>query len=399
MRVSNETLRTSFLTALQQAQRRVLETQEQLGTGKRVNRPSDDPVAAARIAHLESTIARFDQYAANGDVARQQLGVEEEALGSTIDHLQHVRELVLQANSATASSSDRKIIAAELREYRDALMAIGNTTDVDGRHLFGGFSERTMPFTVDASGAVVYNGDQGQRTVQLSDTRFVVAGDSGSEVFERIQTGNGTFALATGAGNTGTGMLGAGTVVDPAAYVADDYTITFLTPTTYEVRDGANALVSAGTYAGPKQAIAFRGINVELEGAPEAGDSFAAVPTSQRDVFAIIDDAIRVLETPAAEPAQRARLHGELTQRLVDIDNALAHVIDTRAEIGARVRAVDQEETLGQEFNLHLTDALSDVRDLDYAEALSRLSQQLFGLEAAQQSYARTQGLSLFKFL
>src|SRR5690606_33091392 len=113
----------------------------------------------------------------------------------TIDHLQHVRSLVVQANNATASASDRKIIAAELRQYRDALMALGNTTDVDGRHVFGGFSERTTPFTIDASGAVVYDGDQGQRTVQLSDTRFVVTGDSGSEIFQRIRTGNGTFAL------------------------------------------------------------------------------------------------------------------------------------------------------------------------------------------------------------
>lgn len=399
MRITNETLRASFLAALQQAQRRIGQTQEQVGTSQRVNRPSDDPVAAARIAHLESTIARFDQYAANGDVARMQLGIEEEALGSTIDHLQHVRSLVVQANNATASASDRKIIAAELRQYRDALMAIGNTTDVDGRHVFGGFSERTTPFTIDASGAVVYNGDQGQRTVQLSDTRFVVTGDSGSEIFQRIRTGNGTFALATGVGNTGSGILGAGAVVDPSAYVADDYTITFLTPTTYEVRDAADDLVSAGTYATPKQAIEFRGITIELEGAPAADDTFSVVPSSQRDVFAMIDDTIRLLEMPTTEPAARARLHGELAQRLADIDNAVAHVIDARAEIGARVRAVEQEESLGQDFNLHLTEALSDIRDLDYAEALSRLSQQLFGLEAAQQSYARTQGLSLFKFL
>jgi flagellar hook-associated protein 3 FlgL len=399
MRISNETLRSTFLMALQQAQKRVLDTQEQVGTGRRINRPSDDPVAAARMAHLEASLSRLDQFASNGAVARTQLGLEEEALGGTIDHLQRIRELVLQGNSATASQSDRRIIAAEIREYRDALVAIGNTTDVDGRHLFGGFAERTTPFTIDATGSVTYNGDQGQRQVQISETRFVITGDSGAEIFQRIRTGNGTFALATGVANTGTGVLGAGTVIDPAAYVADDYTINFLTPTTYEVRDGANTVVTTGAYAPPEQSLAFRGMNIELDGAPAAGDTFSVVPSAQRDVFAIVNDVIAALEVPMISNASRASVNSALGQRLVDLDNALAHVIDARAEIGARVRAVDQEETLGLEFNGYLSEALSQVRDLDYAEALSLLSQQMFGLEAAQQSYARTQGLSLFKFL
>jgi flagellar hook-associated protein 3 FlgL len=399
MRVSNETLRSTFLMALQQAQRRVLDTQEQVGSGRRINKPSDDPVAAARVAHLEASLSRLDQFASNGAVARTQLGLEEEALGGTIDHLQRIRELVLQGNSATASQSDRRIIAAEIREYRDALVAIGNTTDVDGRHLFGGFAERTTPFTIDPTGVVTYNGDQGQRQVQISETRFVVTGDSGAEIFQRIRTGNGTFALATGGANTGTGVLGAGTVTDPAAYIADDYTISFLTPTTYEVRDGANTLVTSGTYSPPEQSIAFRGMNIELDGAPEAGDTFSATPSSQRDVFAIINDVIAALEVPTNNSASRAGMNSALGQRLVDLDNAVSHVIDARAEIGARVRAVDQEETLGLEFNGYLSEALSQVRDLDYAEALNLLSQQMFGLEVAQQSYARTQGLSLFKFL
>jgi flagellar hook-associated protein 3 FlgL len=86
-------------------------------------------------------------------------------------------------------------------------------------------------------------------------------------------------------------------------------------------------------------------------------------------------------------------------QRLGDLDNALAHVIDVRGEIGARVRALDQQEDLNADFAVHLNTTLSAVRDLDYAEALSELSQQLFGLDAAQQAFARAQNLSLFKYL
>jgi flagellar hook-associated protein 3 FlgL len=105
------------------------------------------------------------------------------------------------------------------------------------------------------------------------------------------------------------------------------------------------------------------------------------------------------IETPAGTPAARAQMHSNIGQRLADLDNALAHLIDVRGEIGARVRALDQQESLNADFAVHLSSTLSSVRDLDYAEALSRLSQELFGLEAAQQAFARAQNLSLFKYL
>ena len=149
MRVSNDTLRSAFLAALESAQRRVIDTQEKVSSGKRVNKPSDDPVAAARIAHLDASLSRLDQYKSNSDFARNQLGLEESALSSVIDNLQRVRELALQGNNSTANDSDRKDIAAEIRQARDALLALANTTDVDGRHLFGGYVEGAVPFTHD----------------------------------------------------------------------------------------------------------------------------------------------------------------------------------------------------------------------------------------------------------
>ena len=167
-----------------------------MSSGKRVNKPSDDPVAAARIAHLDASLSRLDQYKSNSDFARNQLGLEESSLNDVISNLQRVRELALQANNSTTSDSDRKDIAAEVRQARDALLALANTTDVDGRHLFGGYVEAAAPFTTTASGVVVYNGDQGQRTLQISDSRFVAINDSGSDVFQKIPQGNGTFALA-----------------------------------------------------------------------------------------------------------------------------------------------------------------------------------------------------------
>src|SRR5262245_18335437 len=147
MRISNDTLRSAFLSALDEARRRVLDTQEKVSTGLRINQPSDDPVAAARVAHLGASLTRLDQYHTNAIFARNQLGLEEEALTEVIGSLQRIRELALQANNSTASAADRSIIAAEIRQHRDAILTVANTTDVDGRHLFAGYREQTTPFT------------------------------------------------------------------------------------------------------------------------------------------------------------------------------------------------------------------------------------------------------------
>ena len=398
MRVSNDTLRSAFLAALDDARRRVVETQHQVSTGLRINSPSDDPVAAARVAHLDASLARLDQYQANAIFARNQLGLEEESLSDAIDHLQRIRELTLQANNGTASSGDRQVIASEIRQHRDGLLALANTTDVDGRHLFAGYRESATAFTVGAGGSVVYNGDQGQRTLQISDSRFVAINDSGADVFQRIPEGNGTFVLAVSAANTGTGTLGSSSLTNPAAWVADTYTVTFVTPTTYEVRNSANALVVAGAFT-PTQSLTFAGVELRIDGAPAAGDIFTVAPAAQRDVFSTLDRLVAAIETPGGTPAQQAQMHGNIGQRLADLDNALSHMIEARGEIGARVRALDQQEGLNADFALHLNTTLSAVRDLDYAEAMSRLSQELFGLDAAQQAFARAQNLSLFRYL
>lgn len=398
MRVSNDTLRSAFLAALDDARRRVVETQHQVSTGLRINSPSDDPVAAARVAHLDASLARLDQYQANAVFARNQLGLEEEALSEAIGHLQRIRELTLQANNGSASSGDRQVIASEIRQHRDGLLALANTTDVDGRHLFSGYREAATPFTVGAGGSVVYNGDQGQRTLQISDSRFVAINDSGADVFQRIPEGNGTFVVGVGPANTGTGTLGSSSLTDPAAWVSDTYTVIFVTPTTYEVRNSANALVVAGAFS-PTQSLTFVGMEMRIDGAPAAGDTFTVAPAAQRDVFSTLDRLIAAIEAPGATPAQLAQMHGNIGQRLADLDNALSHVIDARGEIGARVRALDQQEGLNADFALHLNTTLSAVRDLDYAEAMSRLSQELFGLDAAQQAFARAQNLSLFRYL
>jgi len=393
MRVSSNTLRQVFLNALEMAQRQIVETQTQVSTGLRINQPSDDPIDAARIRELEASLSRLDQYQANGVIARNRLSLEEEALVGVVEHLQRVRELAVQGNNATQGLESRRAIAAELGERLDGLLSLANSADSAGRYLFSGFAENTQPFA-RSGGSVVYNGDQGQRSLQVSDGRFIAVNDPGSELFQRIPNGNGTFALAAAPANTGEGVLGAGTVTDPAAYVADTYTITFLTPANYEVRDSGGGLVVAATYA-DGDTIGFLGTEIQLDGQPAAGDVFTSTPSTSQDVFTTVQNLITALESGADDTL----VQNNVGQTLQDIDQALGRAIEVRTDVGGRLGSLDGEAGLNEGFTVQLTETLSEIRDLDYAEAISRLSQQLVGLEAAQQTFARVQGLSLFRFL
>ena len=224
-------------------------------------------------------------------------------MNDAIEHLQRVRELTLEANNATMGNGDRHVIATELRQHREALLTLANTSDVDGRHLFGGYREATTPFTTNASGAVVYNGDQGQRTLQVSDSRFVAINDSGADVFQRISEGNGTFVLAVNPANTGGGALASSSVTNAAAWVRDTYTATFLTPTTYEVRNSANTLITSGVFTPPSQALTFAGIEFTIDGAPAAGDTFTVAPA--RAARCVLDDGSPDRSTRDAGDRQR----------------------------------------------------------------------------------------------
>jgi flagellar hook-associated protein 3 FlgL len=105
------------------------------------------------------------------------------------------------------------------------------------------------------------------------------------------------------------------------------------------------------------------------------------------------------LEQPTSGTASQALLHSQVGQLITEVDQSIDHMIDTRAEIGARLRTIDEQASLIEGFEFQLTESMSELRDLDYAEALSLLSQQLLGLEAAQKTFAQTQNLSLFRYL
>ena len=399
MRISTQSFYGNALSAMLDQQAVLSRTQVQVATGKRVNTPADDPIAAVHILELERTQRESEQFGKNSELARSRLNLEEQALADAGTVLQRVRELALQAaNTATLSDTDRLSVATELAQRRLELADIANRQDAVGEYLFSGFAGLTKPITVSPTGSAVYAGDQGSRMLQVGPSQRIADGHSGFDVFKQVPRGNGTFATGAVSTNTGTGVIDIGSVVNKAAWVPGDYSLNFVSPSNWQVVDATNAVVASGAYT-EGTSIAFNGIQVTVTGSPAAGDSFAITRSGTEDMFSTLDRLVSSLRSSATAPADKARLNSTIGGVLQQLDQDGDHLQGIRAQVGSRLALIDEAESMRESLKVDVAGSLADLRDLDYAEAMTRMNQQLVGLQAAQQSYIKISQLSLFNYL
>jgi len=397
MRISTVAMQRLAINSILNQQSELSRTQLQVSTGNRIINPSDDPLGTQRIMELDSTLERIGQFRENGELARVRLSLEDNALSNATDIIQRARELVVQGSNDTYTAQSRGLIATEIRQLADSLLETANSQNGQGEYLFSGFRSRTESFSRGSAG-VVYNGDQGQRQLRVSESQQVADGDPGSRVFLEVPTGNGTFAVAAATTNTGGAVIVPGAVVDPAAYDGDDYQIQFTAADAFDIVDSGGAVIQSGTFT-EGETIAFQGIAYRIDGPPDAGDSFNVNPSSYQDMFATLDAIATALENTGESAMARAQTRTALNAGLANLDQSIDRLVQMRTEVGSRLSMLETQDRANDEYQLQLETTRSDIRDLDFAEAVGRLNLQLTGLQAAQQTYTRVQGLSLFNFL
>ena len=397
MRISTSMMHSNALSAMMRRQSDVSKTQTELSSGQRVQKPSDDPVAAVRIMQLEQSKSANTQYGATINAASSRLSQEEQSLTDTQNILQRVRELAIQSNSATLNAADRKTIVVELGHLNNQLLSIANRKDANGEYVFAGLSSGVQPFTLDANNAVSFAGTDAARSLQIGDSQFVQDGDSGQQVFMSIPQGNGVFVTAANAANTGTGVLSS-SVIDASAWLPDQYTLRFTSPTDWYVETPLNLVISGSNYVAGSP-ITFNGVQLAISGTPAAGDSFSISPSGTEDVFTTINTLSSALNSLSTTTASQALFQNRMNNALQQLDQAQANVLGIRTSVGARLAMLESIDTTRQDSALQIDTSLSALRDVDYAEAISRLTQQSTGLQAAQQSYMKIAQLSLFNYL
>jgi flagellar hook-associated protein 3 FlgL len=405
MRVTQTLNQLNFVSALNTLQGNLSQTQNQISTNLSFTTPSQNPVAAGAVDNYNQVLLQSQQYDINANSAQTRLGTEDTALSHVQTALQNLRTLALQANSGTASSTDRSAIATQAQQIQSTLISLANTQDGNGEYIFGGFATQAQPFALTATGAS-YSGDLGQRQVQIAAGQTLPAGDSGAVVFNQIKTGNGTFTATAGAANTGSGVLGASTVTNAGAYNGDSYAINFravpvsgTSAYTYDVVDTTTGTtLSTATYT-DGQAISFNGGQVTITGSPAVGDTFSVAPSANQSIFTTVQNLVNALQAGSTSTGVSATLGNSINSAINNIDQAIDQSSTVRSNIGGRLNAITTQLSVSGSQQIQLKSSISSLQSLDYASAITTLNQQNATLQASMQAYTITQGLSLFKYL
>ena len=396
MRLSTSNTYSTALDSLVDRQARLSGTQEQMTTGKRVNHASDDPAAAARAERALSAERRTVASQRAVDASNNAMTLTETALADSVTLLQSAREALVAAGNATYSDAERRGVANQLQDIREQLFAVANRTDGAGIHLFGGQGSNQAPF-VDAPGGVQFQGSSGQVQAATNDALPLTLDGEGTWMHAR--TGNGVFETRVVA-STGTAVIDAGKVVDPAALTGSTYSLQFSvtgSTTTYSVLKAGLPTAQTNLAFTSGQAIQVDGMSATITGAPANGDSFELAPsTPDLSVFDALDKAIADLKTPGRSGSRIAQSNAiNLTQ----LDSVLGQVISSRSQVGAVMNRVDSVTDRLSSLKLSSQTERSNAEDLDMTQAISDFSNQQTGYDAALKAYSMVQRLSLFNYL
>ncbi len=394
--LSFQTTATDQMTALEQA---LSKTQSQLSTGITLQSAADNPVGMTQVNQLNTELSASTQYVANGNLAGSNLKLEAQALTGATNILQSASGLLVQANNGALSAAQRQDIATQLQQQLQQLVAAANSQGSQGTYLFAGVASGTQPF-VQNGASVSYAGANEVSQVQISPDQSISTSDTGSAVFMNLPAGNGTFTASAASANTGSASVGSTAVTNASAWTPGTYTISFTSPTQYQVTNSASgATVASGSYSassGGTFSIAFNGVQLSFNGTPATGDQFTVAAAGTASVFSTLSGAISALNSTSLTAAQRTTQLNTLSDQLTGAMNSLNQV---QASVGARINAVSTAQSSAQTQQTNYQTSISQLSDTNYAAATTQLSTEELALQAAQASYASMESLTLFKYV
>lgn len=337
-RISTTLFYHTGLSAMEQHSNNLLRIQEQLSSGKRVNRPSDDPVAVSKLHNLNKSLNTIDQLVENGRYAKSQLELEDTVLNDAVSVLQRARELTVQMMNDTYNAADRRAAAEEIDQLIKQMRNLVNTRNPEKELLFAGVdSNAAAAFSdqayTDSGGhpvvdMVAYSGAAtGQRFVQIGfdNDNYLAPDDNGDPSRVRIgDRGDVAFSVTGTPGGTITLSRPDGDTVD-----VDNNVINVLVNLRDWLRDGQQP-------------------------PPEIGDQ---------------------------------------------LYQAITNISQVQAKMGGRINRIDSQYEALQTFQLTLKEHKKNLEEVDIVKATADFTQTQVALQFAQQAFAKVQQISLFNYL
>ena len=383
--------------------------QENLTSGKRVVRASDDPTAAAQAERALTRISRIatDQRALESQ--RNSIIMAESTLGDVNDALQNFRELVVSAGNGAYSTAERKSIALQLTGLRDQIVSLANREDTNGSPLFAALGSALKPFVGPQAAAPDYqfNGLPGQTSSSEVSIPFALDGDSAfmlqtaRDGVYNVSASPASTLLKTGSVAVTNAALVSGSAYTITIGTVDSATLPGTTTVTYGITETPNvtgpfAGLTASYPSGQTANIAVTampGLSLTITGTPAVGDTVTVKPSPS--LFSVLDNAIRDIGNAANGNASAQAV----SQALGNLDIGMSRVSAIRGQAGDLLNRADRITDNQDKRSIQLEADRSRAEDLDMVKGISDFQNQQTGYQAALQSYAQVQKLSLFNYI
>lgn len=377
MRVTNNMLISNMVNTLNLNLERMDELQTQLSTGKKISKPSDDPIVASKALRLRTDVAEISQYQKNVEDATSWASTTDSTLGSISSILQSARELAVQAANGTNSTQNEQAMAQQAQQYYQELIKLSNATYA-GRYIFSGYStdkelvlDQNQSFTY-TNVPVLSSGGPPANTFRLKHDNVNFAGAAISGKVGGTAT---TFTVQT-TPPTASGQVQLDTTTGKLTFFGADVAagITNLTASYTLNRNAGDYNPDAYCYTSTTQTAPMQGedinydigvsdsININVIGSKVFGD--AASGSNQGTNLANFSKFINALNTNNQAGIQQA---------ISDIDSFNDSVLQQRADIGARENRLELTKNRLNDANTNFTDLMSKNEDADVAQVILNL--------------------------
>lgn len=407
MRISTEQLYNRSIQSVLDNQGTLSDIQTQLASGKKLLRPSDDPVGTSQLLRLTEEISLLEQYNKNSNLLTNSLVQEETVLTSINDSVDRARVLMIQSGNGIIGVDDREAIAIEMEQIRDQIFDLMNSRNPAGEYIFAGFQSSSPAFSYDASAAgnkYNFEGDEGENNIKVSDTVALQVNNSGRDVFEDVFS-RFKASITGSVGATSSKLTVQGQAdfdkfhtnnYDAVTPANNDFRVTVLSATQAQITNvGTGAVIDTVDFSSG-DAFLFNGLEIEITGTTGDTVDFQLEPPEKRNIAETLNDFVNSLYDKDISDGD---FDEALTDAIIGLDNAKTVIGASISAIGGRMNVADSVVASNLDLDIANKTARSNIEEVDYAEAVSELSRQETALQAAQATFSLVTGTTLFDYI
>lgn len=333
---------------------------KQLASGSKLTSITDDPIATVNVLNTNRQLGQMDTFSSNVELAKTELSALDDLMDLANGYLSNAWNKATQANNQTYSDTSLKALKVEIDEITKTMVDLANT-EYDDNYIFSGANTKTVPYTMDDNGDIIYNGTPYSnkdyiRQTEVADGVFEVINTTGDKVFgyykAQGQDANGNNLFTDVDGKTVVEKIGAAGAK------------------TYEYENGT----------------AYNGDVGDLKAKEDYAGVMGALKKLSNSIQKVLDG-----DTEAG--------YAEMNSTLDMFKDSLSTITTEQTKFGGVYNRLEMTSSTLETNNENLTAYLSNLKDVDLTTAITNWMQAQYAYQASMQVTSASMNMSLLNYM